>query len=93
MCEVNELVLPEQDESEQHEHINTPGFATAEIDTKACLPYSGPECGACESACPVNYALIFVPEKPLITIEYCVGCALCRQACVVEDKVIYINPL
>ncbi len=89
-CEVNALVLPE---AEQNEHITIPGFASAEIDTKVCLPYSGPECGACESACPVKDALIFELEKPVIDLEHCVGCALCREACIVEDKAINIKPL
>jgi ferredoxin-type protein NapG len=87
---VNALVLPE---AEQNEHITIPGFASAEIDTKVCLPYSGPECGACESACPVKDALIFELEKPVIDLEHCVGCALCREACIVEDKAINIKPL
>ncbi len=87
---MNALVLSEV---EPNEHINIPGFSSAEIDTKICLPYSGPECGACESACPVKGTLVFVHEKLLINLKHCVGCALCREACVVENKAINIKPL
>ena len=28
-------------------------LASVTIDEKHCLPYNGPECGACESSCPI----------------------------------------
>jgi len=90
VCKVNALVFPEVD---QDDYVKINKFATAEIDTSSCLPYSGPECGACESACPVKGALVFEREKPDINLEFCVGCALCREACIVEDKAINIKPL
>ncbi|MCK5385765.1 MAG: 4Fe-4S binding protein [Gammaproteobacteria bacterium] len=89
-CEVNALVLPEVD---QNGSVSIKKIAAAEIDTSSCLPYSGPECGACESVCPVQGALVFEREKPGINLEFCVGCALCREACIVEDKAINIKPL
>ncbi|MFK5914721.1 MAG: 4Fe-4S binding protein [Woeseiaceae bacterium] len=89
-CEANALVLSEADEDG---HINIPKFAAAEIDTDTCLPYSGPECGACGSACPIKGALIFERERPTINMEHCIGCALCRDVCIVEDKAINIKPL
>ena len=89
-CEPKALILPEPNEKDD---IDLPKFAVAEINTATCLPYSGPECGACESACPVTGALVFEREKPSINIEHCVGCGLCREACIVEDKAINIIPL
>lgn len=86
-CETNALVIPESDKIEKI----IKKLAVAEINTATCLPYTGPECGACESACPVSGALVFESEKPIIKTEFCVGCALCREACIVDDKAININ--
>lgn len=89
-CEPKALVFTEENETGD---ISQPKFATAEINTNTCLPYSGPECGACESACLVKGALVFEGEKPTINLELCVGCGLCREACIVEDKAIIIHTL
>lgn len=89
-CETKALVLAEP--NEKGDSI-IKEFALAEINTDRCLPYSGPECGACGSACLVEGALVFKNDKPIINLEYCVGCALCREACIVEDKAIGISSL
>lgn len=89
-CEAKALVLSE-DEQANKSQFKINKFANAEIDEGLCLPFSGPECGACISACPVEGALILEHEKPVIEQEICVGCALCRDACVVEEKAIVIS--
>ncbi|MDP6352547.1 MAG: hypothetical protein QF926_05060 [Alphaproteobacteria bacterium] len=64
-------------------------LARAWIDTDACLPYAGPECGACASSCPVPGALHWLDgTKPVIDPQVCTGCALCREACIVEPKAV-----
>lgn len=78
---------------EETNEIKISKIAKAEIDINTCLPYSGPECGACQSACPVEGALVFELEKPVINMEFCLGCGLCREACIVEDKAIKIKSL
>ena len=89
-CETKALLLSESNENGD---CIIKQFAIAEINTDTCLPYSGPECGACGSACLVEGALVFRNEKPIINLEYCVGCALCREACIVEDKAVSIISL
>ena len=89
-CEPKVLVLAEKNEQGE---ISLPKFAQAEINIETCLPYSGPECGACAASCTVDGALVFELEKPIINVELCVGCGLCREACIVEDKAISINTL
>lgn len=88
VCEPKALFFTEANENGE---VSLPKLALAAINTNTCLPYSGPECGACESACPVDGALVFEQEKPSIHIEYCVGCGLCREACIVEEKAINIS--
>ena len=68
-----------------------PKLASASINKENCLPYSGPECGACEASCPVAGALIWDSQKPLIDNAVCVGCGLCRQACIMQPSAINIT--
>jgi len=71
-----------------------PKFAVATIDTKTCLPYAGPECGACAGSCPVPGALDWEGGvRPVIDPELCSGCAMCREACIVDPKAIGISAL
>jgi ferredoxin-type protein NapG len=89
-CEPKALQFPEVADEEKP---IMPKFASAEINTEACLPYHGPECGACAPACPVPGALIWEMEKPHIDPETCTGCGLCREICVVNPKAITIHSL
>lgn len=66
-----------------------PKIATIHINTKTCLPYNGPECGACR-ICPVDGAMTWLMEKPSINESVCTGCALCREACITEPKSIHV---
>lgn len=68
-------------------------LAQVSIDTSRCLPYMGPECGACASACPIQSALNFQNERPHIDPKYCTGCAQCREACIIEPKAISLASL
>ena len=70
-----------------------PIIARAEINTDTCLPYSGPECGACESSCPVPGALYWDMTKPCINQELCIGCALCREVCIVDPSAVRVYSL
>lgn len=89
-CDTGTLRLPEIEESET---IEKPKLAIAVLDEGACLPYSGPECGACQDICPVSGALVYELYKPVIVGDACVGCALCREVCIVEPKAIQIRSL
>jgi ferredoxin-type protein NapG len=88
-CEPDALNRPEADEERPPE---PPKLAAAKIDQTTCLPYSGPECGACASACPVPGALNWAGgTRPVIDQEHCTGCALCREACITDPKAIQIS--
>lgn len=68
-----------------------PSMAKAKINTKECMPYSGPECGACRGSCPIPNTLIWSNEKPSINQETCIGCGLCREACITSPKSVDIR--
>ncbi len=84
---------PEDDEPgrEAIGEPDLPFIALARVDPQTCLPYSGPECGACRGVCPVPGAMIWEQERPRIDPDPCTGCALCREACIVEPKAIRIQ--
>ena len=69
--------------------LSLPRLAKASINTQTCFPYSGPECGAC-NICPVPGALIWDQQRPSINDEFCVGCGLCREICIVEPSAVDI---
>ncbi len=84
-CEPEALKLLEQPSP-------MPKLAQVAIDTETCLAYLGPECGACAHACPVPGALRWEGGiKPVIKTDLCTGCALCREACIVEPKAIKVS--
>jgi len=90
-CPTGALMLPEIDTDQPPA---APKFAVARIDVAACLPYSGPECGACADACPIPDALNWEGGvRPVIDQESCTGCALCREACILDPKAIQISAL
>ena len=70
-----------------------PKMAQAAIVSDDCLPFRGPECGACEGSCPIPDTLIFQREKPQINQDSCAGCGLCLAACIADPKAIKISSL
>ncbi len=86
-CEPEALKFPKADK----EAPPTPRLAHVRINPKACLPYLGPECGACRDSCPVPGALEWQGTKPVINPETCTGCALCREACIVEPSAVDVS--
>ncbi len=86
VCEPGALKLPDQAETQ-------PKLARVSINPEICLPYSGPECGACAHACPVPGALEWQGgTKPVINQDLCTGCAMCREACIVDPKAVELVP-
>lgn len=90
-CEPGALRLPEQTASDSP--LPPPRLARASIDTAACLPYLGPECGACAGSCPVPGALSWSMTRPSIDMALCVGCGLCRQSCITDPRAVRLISL
>jgi ferredoxin-type protein NapG len=91
VCEPKALALPELLDQEEEAATPVPDkLAVVTINEETCLPYSGPECGACAGSCPVPNALIWGGTKPVIDQDLCVGCAMCIEACIVDPKAVNI---
>lgn len=88
VCEPGALAITEAEEEETP--VAYPVMAKAKVDTEHCLPYSGPECGACRGICPVPDAMTWERERPVIQADVCIGCGMCREVCIVEPKAIKI---
>lgn len=84
-CEPEALKAPEKVEA-GFEAI--PRLAKTQLRTDYCLPYQGPECGACEGICPIPDTLVFDGVRPRINSKNCVGCGQCRQACIAQPNAI-----
>ena len=96
-CETNALKIPAiasvenpDDNQDEIPPAPQPKLAKVVIDEASCLPYQGPECGACASACIVEGALQWSMERPTINQELCTGCAMCREVCITEPKSVNI---
>jgi ferredoxin-type protein NapG len=70
-------------------------LGTAVINTAQCLPFRGPECGACGNLCPpgAEGALTFRLGRPKIDPAQCIGCGLCITACVTTPAAITLEGL
>ena len=90
-CETGALKLPDPGGESPPAAVK---LAQARVDPSLCLAYLGPECGACAHACPIPGALEWVDGlKPVVNQDRCTGCALCREACIVDPKAIEISAL
>ena len=65
-----------------------PRLGGVRIQQDRCLPYSGPECGACVGLCPGAQALSLRAGRPQIDAEQCTGCGMCIAACVMSPPAI-----
>lgn len=71
-------------------------LGTVAIDPTRCLPYLGPECGACAGLCPpgAEDALTLVARtRPKIDPARCVGCGLCIEACPTRPAALTLAPV
>jgi len=95
-CTTAALSLPTVEKVEGEEEaqpVPLPRLAKATLNEETCLPFLGPECGACVPDCPVPGALILNAEKPYIIPDLCIGCGMCREVCILEEKAIKITSL
>lgn len=76
------------------EYVAEHSMGTVRVDPVACLPFRGPECGACAGYCPTEQpALRIRLNKPVIDAALCVGCGLCLPHCPSHPRALSLAPL
>ena len=69
-------------------------LGTVRLVRERCLPFMGPECGACAGLCPpAAPALRLALTRPQIDQDTCVGCGRCIEACPTLPKAIELVEL
>lgn len=81
-CETGALRVPQK---------GHPRLGGARIVEERCLPYKGPECGACAGLCPGTQALTLRAGRPAIDSAHCTGCGMCIAACPVTPAAIEVT--
>ena len=64
-------------------------MGTAVVDERLCVSHNGTgACGACYTACPLRGRAITqgMFNAPTVHADACVGCGLCEEACIVDDR-------
>jgi len=91
-CETGALALPAHGKDGEDAAPWPEKLAVMDVDADACIAYLGPECGACAQGCPVDGALVWHDRtRPAIDGDRCIGCGLCREACIVLPKAIRVR--
>ncbi len=77
VCEPRALVEPK----------TLPKLGHVVVDATRCLPFLGPECGACRGLCPTpTQALSLRLGRPQVDEDGCIGCGICIEACPTSPK-------
>jgi ferredoxin-type protein NapG len=64
-------------------------MGVALVDERLCVSHNGTGvCGACHTVCPVRSDAITQGARnaPTVHAEFCIGCGLCEEACIVDDR-------
>ncbi|MEZ6102353.1 MAG: 4Fe-4S dicluster domain-containing protein [Pirellulaceae bacterium] len=67
-------------------------MGTARVTEQLCLPYGGTSCTVCLEHCPVDGAIIFRDQKPIVNEINCTGCGVCRATCPAPENAILLMP-
>lgn len=72
-----------------------PKMGVAELDRERCLAWQGTVCRSCFNNCPqLGQALTLeAMQRVLVNPDFCTGCGICEEVCVLEEAAIVVKPL
>lgn len=86
-------------------NIENARMGLAVVHKESCIAFSGIQCDVCYRACPLMGKAIMLEKdrneftgkhanlKPVVSSEYCTGCGICENVCVVEKAAIFVLPV
>jgi len=85
--------------------INKSSMGLAVVHKESCIAFGGIQCDVCYRACPLMGKAIVLEKtvneftgkhanlKPVVNGDYCTGCGICENVCVVEKAAIFVLPV
>ena len=86
-------------------NIENARMGLAIIHKETCIAFGGIQCDVCYRACPLMGKAITLEKvkneftgmhanvTPIVNSDYCTGCGICEQVCVVEKPAIFVLPV
>ena len=86
-------------------NIENARMGLAVIHKESCIAFGGIQCDVCYRACPLMGKAIVLEKtineftgkhanlKPVVNSDYCTGCGICENVCVVEKAAIFVLPV
>lgn len=88
-CDAGALIIA----SDNEDTVVLPVLARIWVDKDLCLSYQEQSCGVCIDVCPVRDLRCSTESRLSIDQELCLGCGMCREACIGKPKAIHIQSL
>lgn len=104
-CPSGALIVDNITKDSEPANIENSRMGLAVVHKESCIAFSGIQCDVCYRACPLMGKAITLEKekneftgkhanlKPIVNSDYCTGCGICEQVCVVEKASIFVLPI
>ena len=104
-CPSGALLIENIKKESESANIENARMGLAVVHKESCIAFSGIQCDVCYRACPLMGKAIVLEKarneftqkhanlKPVVNSDYCTGCGICENVCVVEKAAIFVLPV
>ena len=104
-CPSGALLIENIKKESEPANIENSRMGLAVVHKESCIAFSGIQCDVCYRACPLMGKAIVLEKdrneftgkhanlKPVVNSDYCTGCGICENVCIVEKAAIFILPI